>query len=228
MPDYSKAKIYHIYCNITGEIYYGSTCNTLAKRMGKHRDEAKENSKKNCSSRSIIVRDDYAYSLIEKYECNNKQELHARERYWIENNECVNKYVPGRTNKEWYEANKDKIKKQQKVYIEANKDKISEQKKVFYEANKDKISERNKVYNEANKDKISERNKGYYEANKDKRSEQRKVFYEANKDKISEYGKQKVVCECGCELSKCSLYNHRKTKFHQEFIQSLGSGGNTI
>ena len=189
MPDYSKAKIYHIYCNITGEIYYGSTCNTLAKRMGKHRDEAKENSKKNCSSRSIIVRDDYAYSLIEKYECNNKQELHARERYWIENNECVNKYVPGRNRKEHYQDNKDKLKEKNKIYHDAHK-------------------EENKAYREANKDKIIEQNKGYYET---------------NKDKINEKKEKKVVCECGCELRRDCLTRHRKSKFHQEFMDSLSS-----
>ena len=208
MPDYSKSKVYNIVCNITGQTYYGSTVQKISQRMNGHRNKVSK-----CLSKPIIERGDYHYGLVEDYKCDNLEQLLMRERYYIDNNDCVNKNVPGRTKKERYEANKDKI---------------SEQKKVFYEANKDKISERNKVYNEANKDKISERNKGYYEANKDKRSEQRKVFYEANKDKISEYGKQKVVCECGCELSKCSLYNHRKTKFHQEFIQSLASGGNTI
>ena len=38
----------------------------------------------------------------------------------------------------------------------------------------------------------------------------------------------KVVCECGCEMRRSSLTGHRKSKFHQEFIQSLASGGNTI
>ena len=79
MPNYSKGKIYQIYCNITGETYYGSTCNTLAKRMGSHREKAKLTTI-SCTSKSIINRGDYDYSLIEKYKCNNKQELHARER----------------------------------------------------------------------------------------------------------------------------------------------------
>ena len=178
MPDYSKGMIYKIHCNITGETYYGSTVNTLAKRMGTHRNMAKDNSKKNLASRSIINRGDYDYSLVENYKCNNKQELHARERYWIENNECVNIVVPGRTPKECYEANKDKILKQQKVFYEANKDKILKQQKVYIEANKDKISERNK---------------------------------------------EKVICECGCELSKRNLTRHCKSKFHQEFMESLSS-----
>ena len=190
MPDYSKGKIYKIYCNITGETYYGSTVNTLAKRMHTHRDVAKENSKNSYTSKSIMARGDYDYSLVENYKCNNKQELHARERYWIENNECVNRKVPGRTPKEWYQNNKDKILKIQKVYVEENKD---------------KISERDKAYNEANKD-----NKAAY--------------YQNNKEKILE----KVVCECGRTSVRSCLTRHRKSKFHQDFIQSLASGGNTI
>ena len=58
---------------------------------------------------------------------------------------------------------------------------------------------------------------------KDKIIEHRKAYNEANKDKISEHRKQKVVCECGCELRRGGLYNHRKTKKHQEFIESLSS-----
>ena len=208
MPDYSKGQIYKIYCNITGETYYGSTVNTLAKRMGKHRTEAKENSKKNVASRSIINRGDYDCSLIENYECNNKQELHARERYWIENNECVNKYVPGRTKKEYYENNKEYI---------------AENKKEHYENNKDRILEEKKLYRQENKDKICERDREFYQNNKDKLVKKSKAYYENNKEKISEKNKEKLVCGCGCELRRDCLTRHHKSKFHQEFIQSLAS-----
>ena len=193
MPDYSKGKIYKIYCNITGETYYGSSCNTLAKRMGSHREKAKLTTT-SCTSKSIINRGDYDYSLIEKYECNNKQELHARERYWIENNECVNRKVPGRTPKEWYQNNKDKILKIQKVWNQNNKEKM----------------------------------KAYHELYRKENKEKKKEWYQNNKEKRKENEKQKVVCECGCESTPSNISRHRKSKFHQEFIQSLGSGGNTI
>jgi hypothetical protein len=44
-------------------------------------------------------------------------ELNARERWWIENNECVNKYIPTRTDKEYYEAHKEKIKEIPEIYL---------------------------------------------------------------------------------------------------------------
>ena len=35
--------------------------------------------------------------LVENYACNSKEELNAREGFYIQNNECVNKLVAGRT-----------------------------------------------------------------------------------------------------------------------------------
>ena len=45
---------------------------------------------------------------IEDYPCERKEQLTARERYYIENINCVNKLIPGRTNHEYYEANEEK------------------------------------------------------------------------------------------------------------------------
>ena len=37
MPDYKLGKIYKIECQITGEVYVGSTCEpTLARRLANH------------------------------------------------------------------------------------------------------------------------------------------------------------------------------------------------
>jgi hypothetical protein len=35
--------------------------------------------------------------LVENYPCNSKNELMKREGYYIQNNECINKCVAGRT-----------------------------------------------------------------------------------------------------------------------------------
>ena len=37
MVNYKDAKIYKIVCNITGKVYYGSTCTTLCRRLTGHR-----------------------------------------------------------------------------------------------------------------------------------------------------------------------------------------------
>jgi hypothetical protein len=96
------------------------------------------------TSYKIIEGDNYNIILVENFNCENKEQLRARERYYIENNECINKNIPSRTIKEYKEANKEKINKQSKDYYNINNDKIKNHQKEFYDANKEKISIRRK------------------------------------------------------------------------------------
>jgi len=129
---YQNGKIYKIVCNETGEIYYGSTIDKLNKRICDHK------SHQNCVSKQIINRNNYYYELIEDYSCNNKKELETRERWYIENNKCINKFIPTRTLKEYYQINKEKKKEYQKQ----NKEKIKEYSKQYRETNIEKIKEK--------------------------------------------------------------------------------------
>ena len=104
-----KGIIYKIICNITNNIYIGSTTKKLNIRMSKHKYDCKKN--KSCRSKEILKNNDFTVEPIEEIEFNNKIELHERERYYITNNICVNKVIPNRTQKEYRENNKNKIKK---------------------------------------------------------------------------------------------------------------------
>jgi len=127
MPDYSKGKIYKIECNITGEVYYGSTTkHYLSVRIASHKYYT------TCVSRLIIERGNYNYKVIEYYPCDNKTELLTRERWWIENNVCINKQLPLRTRAEYREDNKHNLSIISKDYREKNKEIIkSKQKEKF-------------------------------------------------------------------------------------------------
>ena len=46
--------------------------------------------------------------LVELFPCNIKAELLKREGEIIKNNECVNKFIPGRTQSEYQKDNRDK------------------------------------------------------------------------------------------------------------------------
>jgi len=99
-------KIYRIIDNTNGNIYIGITTQTLKRRLSDHE------LRRECSSRDIIKNGDYRIELIE--ETDDK----TRERYWIENTECVNKNIPGRTQKEY---NKEYRKNNKNKYVEWNK-----------------------------------------------------------------------------------------------------------
>ena len=142
MPDYSKGKIYKIECNITGEVYYGSTTqHYLCDRIGSHRP-----SRRNYSSRSIIERGNYNYKVIEYYPCDNKKELETQERWWIENNVCINKNIPTRTDKEWRDENKDKLYEYKKQYYKdtSNKEHHLANCKKYKEEHKEELNKKQK------------------------------------------------------------------------------------
>jgi hypothetical protein len=128
MKNYQLAKIYKIVSNITNEIYVGSTCEpTLARRLAKHVGCYKHYLKGKfnyITSFKILELGNYSIILIENCPCENKDELHKRERYYIETLDCVNKIIPGRTQKEYRDANKD----YQKDYYNSNIEKIKNRK----------------------------------------------------------------------------------------------------
>jgi adenylate kinase family enzyme len=95
--------------------------------------------------------------LVEEFPTDNKMLLHQRERWYIENNECVNKCLPGRTKKEWEVDNKEHILNHQKDYYNANK----EQKKIYQLQNADKIKQYQINYRIQNSDKINQQSKAY-------------------------------------------------------------------
>jgi len=117
--DYKNGKIYRIVCDITGEQYFGSTTQPLYKRLSLHKK-----SKRITTATPIIERGNYTIVLVEDYACENKNQLERRERFYIENNVCVNKVIPTRTSIEYYEANRERLNEYQRGYFQANKEKM--------------------------------------------------------------------------------------------------------
>jgi hypothetical protein len=203
MPvNYALSKIYKIVDLTTNECYVGSTCEpTLARRLSGHMRCFKRYQAGNyhyVTSFKILEGENYSIELVEAFPCNNKDELHAREGYWIRSIDCVNKVIVGRTPKE---------------YCENNKEKLSEYKKEHYVKNKDKILEHIKEYYENNKDKIAQRAKKYYDQNKEKISKYRNKYYEQNNGKIN----KKCECLCGTSYMVKHKSRHCKSNKHQQF-----------
>ena len=127
-------KIYKIIDNTNGNIYIGKTKETLNQRLSKHKHDFKRGKKrgKNCSSCIIIKNGDYDIELIEETDDD------SRERFWILNTECVNITIPGRTQKEYKQDNKDKGIAYQKKYYKNNKELCIKRAKKHYQDNKPK------------------------------------------------------------------------------------------
>tara|TARA_R110000765_G_scaffold363884_1_gene454081 strand:+ start:203 stop:640 length:438 start_codon:yes stop_codon:yes gene_type:complete len=96
-------KIYKLSDNTNGNIYIGKTKQKLYQRLNNHKQDFKRDSF--CYSKHIIKNGDYKIELIEETDDLN------RERYWIDNTECINKIIPGRTRKEYYHDTKHLLDK---------------------------------------------------------------------------------------------------------------------
>ena len=177
---------YCIECNITGEKYYGSTKSTLSIRMNSHRN------KLDCASKEILLRDDYVVYTLAEYDTIEEAEL--KEKWYINNKECINKNNVCLTDEERKEYYKEYYKQK-------------------YQENKEQILERNKEYHQKNKEQISEKHKEYYQENKEQFSERNKQYREQNKEQIREKAKKKVECDfCKSIGRKDYLKRHQRSK----------------
>ena len=188
MCDYKNGKIYQIVCNITGETYIGSTCNSLEHRLATHKND-------NCRSKQIIERGDYYIELLETYPCNNEFELNRKEGEYQRLIKCVNCCIAGRTKKEYYEDNKDVILKKHRKYRADTNDAIGVR---YYK--KHSLEIRQKSHN----------------------------YYHDNKETISLKTKQKITCECGCEVRKTDIARHKRSKKHIDLMNKITSPSNDL
>ncbi len=99
MVNYQNGKIYKIECNQTGKIYVGSTTKkTLAMRLAHHKCIYKKylecNDNQYVSSFKVLENNNYNIILLESCPCKNRDELLARERYYIESIDCINMNKP--------------------------------------------------------------------------------------------------------------------------------------
>jgi hypothetical protein len=73
----------------------------LAKHVSNFKDWNKGGKSGYITSFIVIENQNYDIVLLEKCPCDAKDELHKRERHYIESLECVNKNIAGRTHKEY-------------------------------------------------------------------------------------------------------------------------------
>ena len=134
---------------------------------------------------SFLMFDEYGIEnckiiLLEAYPCNSKDELTSREAYSFRTLQCINKCIPGRTNRQYDIDNKEQIKERKKEYYIKNKERFAEN----YQKNKDTIAERKKISYEKNKEKVKETAKQDREENKDKINARRKELRAIKKAEI--------------------------------------------
>jgi len=164
--DYTKAVIYKLVCRdpLVTEKYVGSTTD-LTKRRSDH--------KSHCNNPNANNYNYFVYQFIRSHggfenwevvsienvvDCLNSDMLRARERYWFESLHAeLNKCVPTRTTKQWYEDNREHHLNKMKEWREVNREHILVKDKEFRENNQDNINEYQKKYRVLNRDALNEK-----------------------------------------------------------------------
>jgi len=197
--DYSKILIYKIeHINNEELVYVGHTTN-WDKRKCMHKN-ACTNEKYKIYNLKVyqMIRANGGWEMfqmieVEKYPCNDKREAERRENEIMKDLKAsmntkksfLTKEESIKSDKEYYQRNKERIKN----YYHENKEHInklkSERGKEFYKNNKDKVLSKQKEYYENNREKIREQSKLHYEKNKDGILMKRRQYQEENRDKIN-------------------------------------------
>jgi len=197
MPNYNNTVIYKIKHNEDYDdlnIYVGSTTNFRLRKHQHKSDCNNENRKKYNLKIYKYIRDNggwdqFVMVLIEEYSCNSNNEKEIRERYHIDIlKPKLNKIIPGRTHKEYYEDNKELILKNHKEWRDNNKDKKKEIDKIYRKNNKKKIKEWHNTNN--HREQAKTRSKEHYKNNKDEINKKRKEKITCDVDQLLE----KMVC----------------------------------
>jgi len=174
--NYQNGRIYQILNHINDDIYVGSTTQSLSKRFSWHKGDSTKEKKQNYKlyrAMKEIGSENFYIELIENYPCNTKEELIAREQYYIRERGTLNSLIPGRNLAEYKIECRDQILQNKRLYYQKNKEiinkkarefsaKNTEQRKKHYQEHK----EEKKLYNLKNKKVINERRRINYRIKK--------------------------------------------------------------
>ena len=178
---YQNTIIYGIQCMTTGEMYVGSTHDTLDTRIARHiRD-------RNCRAIQILDRGNYKAYEIQKWPCNTLREKLNLEGGWQRAYKAsfgdflVNRNIEGTFYRDNPEA--------KRMYNEQ-----------YYQVHKQELNARNKQYCAEHKEERKAYNKQYS-----------KQHYEKNKEKYNAKNKKQWTCEwCNKKMRHDGQYKHRK------------------
>jgi hypothetical protein len=101
--------------------------------------------------------------------------------------------------------------------------------KEYYKANKEHLTQCFKAYRKVNKDHLAKVNKKYREVNKEYISQKNKEYYKNNYEAISAYNNTKIICpDCGRQYCRQNKATHERSKKHQLSLQQGTESNVTI
>ena len=139
--EYSKGKIYKILNNTTSDVYVGSTCQKLSKRLANHKTKLNEGKETLLYNKMRELGDKNFYiELVEDYPCENGEQLKRREGEIIREMATLNEKIAGRTHQEWCEENREgKNYKERERYNNNKEERQQKHREKYAEMTRTKI-----------------------------------------------------------------------------------------
>lgn len=137
--DYKNGKIYKIANDINDDVYVGSTTQSLSKRMAKHKEMLTNKRKNHYNIYMKLIelgKEHFYIELIEEYQCDNVEQLRAREGHFIRQMGTLNARIEGRTKKEYTIDTKDIKREYDMKRREEKREEINAKKKQHYDKTK--------------------------------------------------------------------------------------------
>ena len=207
-PKYQQTLIYGIQCMTTGEMYVGSTHQTLEERIRKHI------LLRNCRAVQILDRGNYKAYEIQRWPCNTLREVLTLEGGWQRAYKAsfpdhfVNKKIEGTFQNDSPEAKKA----YDKIYCQTHSEIRRARNKLYRENNKEYCSLRRKQWYADNREKNVAYSIEYNKAHRKERRAYDKVYKNQNRELISAQRKQPWTCNgCKTTMNKSSQSRHKKT-----------------
>ena len=195
--------IFYKIVNINNDVdlcYVGSTCNWKGRIKCHRQDCNNPNSKKHNLKIYRIIREYGGWDEFKMLEIGRTEQLTLTEAHQKE--------------------------EEYRIELKANMNAIK-----CYLSKEDSI-EYNRIYHIQNKERENERSRNYLidyrkqPENLIKQSKSNKLYIINNPEKCKEIYKkrrEKIVCECGCEIVRDSSYRHIKTKKHIDLMEQINT-----
>ena len=192
-----------------GRVYIGSTTN-IVNRKSQHKFGDNSNSK--------LLQKPLRFEIIDTREYKLVKTLRLVEQFYLDNNNTINQVRAYANMRNYYYKyrynNREKIKESQRIYTDKNREILNKKNRERYHKNIEKERERGRIYAENNREKKRERSRTYRENNREKINEKCKIYRDNNKEKIKQQRNVKIVCECGCLITKVRIARHKRSPKH--------------
>jgi len=228
----SVGKVYKIVCNITKEVYIGSTGTKMSDRMTAHRSDARRAVYGGCKSMDIINRGNYDVVILEEFPYQDDTHKRWRERHYYDTIENVNKCPPIRTEEEKRQLNIERCrargqkKRQDPEHVKREKERTAK----YREENVEYLAEQAKNYRINNAEQVRVTKANHYQANKEKVKNDVEKYRQNNAEKVAagcrrRYEKAKsegkhdsIPCGCGGSYTLSYKKCHETTTKHTNWV----------